>query len=219
MRFCPHGHFGRINMSVDSFDVGTDTPSHFPSDASSNSTLDDGIDEVNKYLTNGTNVNDGEDYQPELHSDLASHANESTSGDVSDRVALVCDYLKTETLYMPLHATRELVAWKAENCGHRLVVKESDDTAVLTIIAIISTDNFFLTPDAYYKGGTNVTPSLANVKLTCVARRPLDPGVADDFALALTKVVWLMEQVRATGVPHLGVTQPTGSPNPVAFKF
>ena len=93
-------------------------------------------------------------------------ANISTLDDISERIALVTNYLKTETLYAPLQVTCDLVTWKAENRSHRLVVKESDDTAILAIIGVISTDNFFLTPDGYYKGSNNVTPSLADVKLT-----------------------------------------------------
>jgi len=99
------------------------------------------------------------------------------------------------------------------------VMKDTDEPAIMTVIANISTDSFYLTPDAYYKGSTTVTASLADVKLSCVARRPVEPDIANDFALALTNVMWLMERVRSPGVLRLGVTLPTGSVTPVAFKF
>ena len=143
----------------------------------------------------------------------------ASDDDTADRVGLVRNYLRLESLYAPLQATRQLVAWKAENRSHQLVTKETDAPAILTLIAVISTDSFFLTPDAYYKGGNDVTPSLADVKLTCVARRPVDTDIANDFTSALANVLWLMDQIRTTGVPRIGVTLPTGSVTPISFKF
>ena len=139
--------------------------------------------------------------------------------DTMTRIDLVCNYLKESSLYAPLQSTRQLVTWKPENRSHRLVVKDTDQPAVMTVIAIISSDSFFLTPDAYYKGGNNITPSLADVKLTCIARRPVEANIATDFVSALANVLWLMEQVRSPGVPRVGVTLPSGSVIPTSFKF
>ena len=144
------------------------------------------------------------------------------SNDVTERIALLQNYLKHDTLYLPSQATRELVAWRAENRSNRLVPKhapEGSDPAILTIIAVISTDGFFLTPDAYYKGSTQLTPSLADVKMSCLLRRPLDTNLSSDFTSGLTNLLWLMEQVRTPGFPRVGVAMPVGSSTPVMIKL
>ena len=198
------------------------TPSDTPANSSSNSTLTDtfhapdvkdddskpGID-----TPTGTEVMDA-------HAVLDDTLDSFTSGDeTAIRIALLSNYLSQHTLYAPMHATCQLVTWKAENRSHRLVMKDTDKPAILTVIAVISTDSFYLTPDAYYKGSTDVTPSLADIKLSCVARRPVEPNIANDFTSALANVIWFMEQVRSTGVPRVGVTLPTGSTTPISFKF
>ena len=135
---------------------------------------------------------------------------------------MIANYLKQDTLYLPLQTTRERVVWQADNRCNRLVRKDhgdGDDPAMLTIIAIISNDGFFLTPDAYYKGGTQITPSLADVELSCLLRRPIDATLGNEFSSALANIVWLMEQVRTPGLARTGVTMPVGSVNPVALKL
>ena len=131
------------------------------------------------------------------------------------------NYLKLETLYLPLQDTRKDVAWKYENRSHRLVVKgdASSKSAILTLVAVISTDSFFLTPDAYYKGANTITASLADVKLSCIARRPVDAALASDFGSALANLLWLMEQVRTPGLTRQGVTMPSGAANPTSLKL
>ena len=89
-----------------------------------------------------------------------SSDDESSSTDYQDiakRITLIANYLKQDTLYLASQPTRELVAWHAGHRSNILVRKDHSEginPATFTIIAIISTDGFFLTPDAYYKGST-----------------------------------------------------------------
>jgi hypothetical protein len=189
------------------------------SNASSISTLDDIAEDKDKTVTihvKGINVPTSQATSPDAESSVVKE------DDVTERITLVTNYLRQESLYLPVQTTRERVTWHPENRSHRLVRKDHADgneNATLMIIAVISTDSFFLTPDAYYKGSTQVNASLADVKLSCLLRRPVDTPLATDFTSALTNILWMMEQMRTPGLPRIGVTMPTGSMNPVFIKL
>jgi hypothetical protein len=93
------------------------------------------------------------------------------------------------------------------------------ESAILTVIAIISHNDFFMSSNASYKGGNSFTSSLADVKLSCVGRQPFEPNLSDDFACAVSNISWLMDRVHTIGLPRLGVTMPPGSPTPTSLKF
>ena len=95
----------------------------------------------------------------------------------------------------------------------------SGASAVLTLVAVISADSFFLTPDAHYKGANHITASLADVKLTCIVRRPVEAELASDYGSGLANLIWLMEQVRSPGLSRQGVTMPSGAVNPTSIKL
>jgi len=159
-----------------------------------------------------------------------SNAPSTTPGDsdvshtdvVAERINLIASYLKSNSLYIGVDQTRDNVVWMPENRGHRLVERTATSekkTAVLTVITTISNDDFFLTPDASYKGRTNFNSSLADVKLSCVGRRPMETDLIDEFAHAVRNVSAIMDQVHTLGLPRVGVTMPPGSTTPTALKF
>lgn len=140
------------------------------------------------------------------------------SGNV--RLQEILDYLKEDTHYLGLQSIRQQVCWHPENRGHRLVVEGSDDPSpvILTVIGTIGVDDFFLSPDGAYKGKSDFTSSLADVKLSCICRRPAEPGLAAEFGSALLNLTWLMDKVWTPGHGRVGVTLPSGSTTATQFK-
>ena len=142
------------------------------------------------------------------------------SQSLSEKLADVIEYLKDDTLYLAQDSVRQTVHWLPESRGHRLIVKDSKnaDPAILTLIGRIGDDDCFLASDGAYKGRTDFTSSLADVKLSCVCRRPVDEHLAKDFSRALVNLTWLMDKVWTPGQARIGVTLPVGSSTPTQMK-
>jgi hypothetical protein len=116
-------------------------------------------------------------------SNFSERFSPSPDQSLAEKLTDTIDYLMDDTSYLPLDAVRQNVRWVAESRGHRLVAKESNDSspAILTLIGTIGVDNCFLSPDGAYKGKTDFTPSLADIKLSCVCRRPATPNWPTTF--------------------------------------
>ena len=196
------------------------SPSDSPSDVSTDATLDNVPNKTTHHTPSDVDLGTEALHTAETSENVLQHGGTSDD-DIGERIASIVNYLKVDTLYLPLQSIRKEVGWKYENRSHRLVVKgdASGTSAILTLVAVISTDSFFLTPDAYYKGANSITASLADVKLSCIARRPVEAPLASDFASALANLLWLMEQVRSPGLPRQGVTMPSGAANPTSLKL
>ncbi|KAJ7246451.1 hypothetical protein C8J57DRAFT_1523579 [Mycena rebaudengoi] len=77
--------------------------------------------------------------------------------------------------------------------------------ASLTFVAKISPDNFWLMSDGAWKGPTEYTPTLADVKLNCRLVAPELPPFAADFGNVLENMKWLMANSQTEGNKKKGV--------------
>ncbi|KAF8440515.1 hypothetical protein L210DRAFT_3539853 [Boletus edulis BED1] len=80
----------------------------------------------------------------------------------------------------------------------------TEEPAILSIIADISHDSFWLSSDAGWRGPTEITPSLSDVKGTCIGTAPRSPILHDHFSQALQHILVLQALV---ATPDITVRQ------------
>ena len=128
-----------------------------------------------------------------------------------------CDRLLTSGTYLANPQFRDNVEWIRNGKSHKLVKKSSptnsaatdadgDSTtptlpemAILSIIVVISSEDFWLTSDAGWKGVTKFSKSFADVKPSCTAERPTFEGLSEDFDTAIQNLKWLQDQIATHG--------------------
>jgi len=141
------------------------------------------------------------------------------------------------------HAFRDKVIWKRTGRGNSLVTKESADAvdaadharaaeglgdtkaavkdvafenAVLSVVMVISNDEFWLMPCRYWKGPTIATKHFEDVKLSFQGECPQRFNVfAQDFQHVINNTKWLLNEVAAgdSDVRSKGFLFPMGEDN------
>ena len=115
-------------------------------------------------------------------------------------------------LYLAHPNIRSKVEWVHDGKGHKLIVKNTkpvndDDAeespppemAMLSLIAMISTDDFWMSSDAGWKGPMTFTRTLADTKPSCTGEKPKVDTFGDDFVTAITNLQWLQDQTATYG--------------------
>jgi hypothetical protein len=113
-------------------------------------------------------------------------------------------------LYLSHPNIRNKVEWVRDGKGHKLVVKNTkpvdDDAeksppemALLSLITVISVDDFWMSPDAGWKGPTSFTKTLTDAKASCTGEKPKIDIFGDDFVTAITNLQWLQDQTATHG--------------------
>jgi hypothetical protein len=70
---------------------------------------------------------------------------------------------------------------------------------ILSIIVVISSEDFWMTPDAGWKGVTKVSKSFADVNPLCTGKKPTFEGLSKDFDTAIQNLKWLQDQIMTHG--------------------
>ena len=111
---------------------------------------------------------------------------------------------------------RAKVEWIQDGKVHKLVTKnmsvdsgvaDSDNKsaptspkmAILSVIVVVSGEDFWMMPDAGWRGATKVSKSLADVKPSCTVERPLLEILSEDFDAAIGNLKWLQDQTATHG--------------------
>ena len=115
-------------------------------------------------------------------------------------------------MYLAHPNIRNKVKWVRDGKGHKLVTKRTkptndDDTenlsppemAILSLITTISTDDFWMSSDAGWKGPTNFTRTLADAKASCTGKKPSFETIGDNFNTAIANLQWLQDQIATDG--------------------
>lgn len=114
-------------------------------------------------------------------------------------------------LYLAHPTIRDKVEWIRDGKGHKLVVKNTkpvdDDAenlpppemAMVSLIAVISTNDFWMSSDAGWKGPTAFTKTLADAKASCTGEKPNVDTFGDDFVTAITNLQWFQDQIATHG--------------------
>ncbi|KAJ7028347.1 hypothetical protein C8F04DRAFT_1266063 [Mycena alexandri] len=85
------------------------------------------------------------------------------------------------------------------------------DSVVFSIVAMIATEDFWLTPCGFWKGPTAYTPAFSDLKLTCRLVAPADPVFAGDFKTVLKNIEKLMARAATAGSTKQGIFGPKES--------
>ena len=127
-----------------------------------------------------------------------------------------CSCLLTSGAYLADPDILAKVEWIWDGKAHKLVTKntsvdggvaESDNEsvptspkmAILSVIDVISGEDFWMMPDAGWRGATKVSKSLADVKPSCTVERPLLEILSEDFDAAIGNLKWLQDQTATHG--------------------
>ena len=111
---------------------------------------------------------------------------------------------------------RTKVEWIRDGKAHKLVMKNtsvdsgvaesnnesmpaSPEMAILSVIVVISGEDFWMTPDAGWRGATKVSKSFADVKPSCTGEKPLLKILGEDFDTAIGNLKWLQDQTATHG--------------------
>ncbi|KAK7016115.1 hypothetical protein R3P38DRAFT_3321543 [Favolaschia claudopus] len=88
----------------------------------------------------------------------------------------------------------------------------------LTVVAMVSPENCYLTPCANWNGPTEFDPSFADIKLNCRLVAPLNSLFAGDFQFAMRTITKLMAQVETDGYKKSGIFNFNENPK-IGFKI
>ncbi|KAJ7745690.1 hypothetical protein B0H16DRAFT_1557864 [Mycena metata] len=84
-------------------------------------------------------------------------------------------------------------------------------SVVFSIVAMIATEDFWLTPCCFWKGPTTYTPAFSDLKLSCRLVAPADPVFAGDFETVLKNIETLMARAATVGNTKRGIFGPKES--------
>jgi hypothetical protein len=141
---------------------------------------------------------------------------------LADKIDLFRERLRESNTYLGNANILEKVTWIESNRGHRLVLSDAVDlltqssedndtkedkpnpteipSAELSIIARISHDDCWLAPDGFWKGRTRITPTFADLKLSCAAEAPGYAEFDDEFGQALHNLEAIVDARRTPEV-------------------
>ncbi|KAK6977802.1 hypothetical protein R3P38DRAFT_2581117 [Favolaschia claudopus] len=88
----------------------------------------------------------------------------------------------------------------------------------LTVVAMVSPENCYLTPCANWNGPTEFDPSFADIKLNCRLVAPSNSLFAGDFQIAMKTITKLMAQVETDGYKKSGILNFKENPK-IGFKI
>ncbi|KAK6974454.1 hypothetical protein R3P38DRAFT_3335806 [Favolaschia claudopus] len=88
----------------------------------------------------------------------------------------------------------------------------------LTVVAMVSPENCYLTPCANWNGPTEFDPSFADIKLNCRLVAPSNSPFAGDFQIAMKTITKLMAQVETDGYKKSGIFNFKENPK-IGFKI
>ena len=71
--------------------------------------------------------------------------------------------------------------------------------AILSVIVVVSSEDFWMMPDAGWRGAMKVSKSLADVKPSCTVERPLLEILSEDFDATIGNLKWLQDQTATHG--------------------
>ncbi|KAK7041199.1 hypothetical protein R3P38DRAFT_3179799 [Favolaschia claudopus] len=88
----------------------------------------------------------------------------------------------------------------------------------LTVVAMVSPENCYLTPCANWNGPTEFDPSFADIKLNCRLVAPSNSLFAGDFQISMKTITKLMAQVETDGYKKSGILNFKENPK-IGFKI
>jgi hypothetical protein len=126
------------------------------------------------------------------------------------------DHLLTSGTYLANPQFCDNVEWIHDSKAHKLVKKSTPtngaatdadrdsaptlpEMAILSVVMVISSKEFWLTPDAGWRGVTKFSKSFADVKPSCTGERPTFEGLSKDFDSAIQNLKWLQDQIVTHG--------------------
>ena len=126
----------------------------------------------------------------------------------ADRINAQRRVLQKKTVYLGDLNNRNHLTWfrsdagdfvvkktSIDNSGENVDTKTSPSPARLSIIALISHRDTFLSPDGNWTEPITAAPSLADVKLSCTASMPERELVNQDFNIALDTIDTMIARI------------------------
>ena len=102
-------------------------------------------------------------------------------------------------------ALEDMLMWKCQGKADRLVMKDTGTAAVLSCVAEIDTNDFWLTSDANYCGTGDYVKNLKDAKVTCALIKPSLKPFNGEWDSVLMNLKGLMNDIVREGSPRQGV--------------
>jgi hypothetical protein len=156
------------------------------------------------------------------------------------KLKVLRDRLFLSGSYMACPHIQNDFVWQKDGRCHRLVPKkaaeladaaytaqvaagvdpsvESVDLAPLAIIIHVTDDDFWLMPDALWRGPTDAAKTFSGIKLTCTGVAPPYNLLIQDYKAATATIEGLMKQVEIPGSNRAGVFMLRGGVKKLRFR-
>ncbi|KAG1852688.1 hypothetical protein F4604DRAFT_1686533 [Suillus subluteus] len=121
------------------------------------------------------------------------------------------DRLVESGIYIGDRSFRKSIAWRRMGKADRLVITPSTsasgpatdlpgpEIAVLSAVAQVSSNDYYLTADAGYKGASYFWPDFATIKPSCTNERPDIEPFNTDFDVVIENLKWVQDIITTDG--------------------